>query len=118
MAQKVSVALVDDLDGGEAESTVEFGLDGVQYAIDLSAENATDLRNAFAGYVAQARRTGGRKRRGSTAKASAKTVPSAGNTADRKRNQAIREWAREQGMEVSERGRIPAEIVEAYDSAQ
>ena len=117
MAQKVSVALVDDLDGGEAESTVEFGLDGVQYAIDLSTDNAAVLRDALAGYVAQARRTGGRKRRGGSARANSNATASSGHTADRKRNQAIRVWAREQGMDVSDRGRIPAEVVEAYDNA-
>lgn len=115
MAQKVSVALVDDVDGSEAESTVEFGVDGVQYAIDLSEENAAELRDALGSYVAKARRTGGRKRRVTQVKTTTKT--SAGDTADRKRNQAIREWAREQGREVSDRGRIPAEVVQAYDNA-
>lgn len=114
MAQKVSVQLVDDVDGSTAESTVEFGLDGVSYAIDLSAENAAELRDGLATYLATARRTGGRKQRGGKANKNA----SAPNTADRQRNQAIREWAREQGMQVSDRGRIPAEIAEAYDKAQ
>lgn len=116
MVQKVNVELVDDMDGSKAESTIEFGLDGVHYAIDLSTDNAAQLRDSFATYLAHAHRTGGRKRRGGKAQ-----VPSAAatsTTADRKRNQAIREWAREQGMEVSDRGRIPAEIVEAYDKAQ
>lgn len=114
MAQKVTVQLVDDVDGSVAESTVEFGLDGVSYTIDLSTENADKLRESLASYVASARRTGGRKRTGGKAgKASATPT-----TADRERNQAIREWAREQGMQVSERGRIPSEIVEAYDKAK
>ena len=115
MAQKVTVQLVDDVDGSEAESTVEFGLDGVNYTIDLSAENAANLRDALASYVASARRTGGRKRTGGKAGKGGGSAPS---TADRERNQAIREWARKQGMQVSERGRIPAEIVEAYDKAK
>lgn len=114
MAQKVTVQLVDDVDGSEAESTVEFSLDGVSYAIDLSADNAAELRDHLATYTANARRTGGRKRRGGKAR----TGKSAPNTTDRERNQAIREWAREQGMQVSDRGRIPAEIVEAYDKAK
>ncbi|MDR7303043.1 histone-like nucleoid-structuring protein Lsr2 [Haloactinomyces albus] len=126
MAQKVTVQLVDDVDGSEAESTVEFGLDGVNYAIDLSADNAAELRDALASYVASSRRTGGRKRSGGKAgkeakagKAAKSAKPtSAPNTADRERNQAIREWARQQGMQVSDRGRIPAEIVDAYDKAQ
>ncbi|QUH00484.1 Lsr2 family protein [Saccharopolyspora erythraea] len=114
MAQKVTVQLVDDVDGSEAESTVEFGLDGVSYSIDLSKENAAKLRDSLASYVASARRTGGRKRSGGKANKPA-SAPSA---ADRERNQAIREWAREQGMQVSDRGRIPSEVVEAYDNAQ
>ncbi|GAB3285566.1 histone-like nucleoid-structuring protein Lsr2 [Parasphingorhabdus pacifica] len=115
MAQKVTVQLVDDVDGSEAESTVEFSLDGVDYTIDLSEDNATKLRDALASYVSSARRTGGRKRPGGKANKSASAAPSA---ADRERNQAIREWAREQGMQVSDRGRIPSEIVEAYDKAK
>ncbi len=113
MAQKVSVQLVDDVDGSEAESTVEFSLDGVNYAIDLSAENAAELRESLASYTAHARRTGGRKRRGGKAR----TGKSAPNTADRERNQAIREWARKRGLKVSDRGRIPADIVEQYHKA-
>ncbi|GAA2810446.1 Lsr2 family protein [Saccharopolyspora taberi] len=114
MAQKVTVQLVDDVDGSEAESTVEFGLDGVNYSIDLSSANAAKLRDSLASYVANARRTGGRKRPGGKQNKPA-AAPSA---ADRERNQAIREWAREQGMQVSDRGRIPSEVVEAYDNAQ
>lgn len=120
MAQKVTVQLVDDVDGSEADSTVEFGLDGVNYAIDLSADNANELRDALASYVASSRRTGGRKRSGGKAGKAAKAgkTTSAPSTADRERNQAIREWARQQGMQVSDRGRIPAEIVDAYDKAK
>ena len=113
MAQKVTVQLVDDVDGSEAESTVEFGLDGVDYTIDLSAENAAKLRESLAAYVSSARRIGGRKRTGGKSGKSS----SAPTAADRARNQAIREWAREQGLKVSDRGRIPADVVEAYDNA-
>lgn len=113
MAQKVTVQLVDDVDGSVAESTVEFSLDGVDYTIDLSNDNAANLRDALASYVAGARRAGGRKRTGGKAG----KAPAAPSTADHERNQAIREWAREQGMQVSDRGRIPSEIVEAYDKA-
>lgn len=110
MAQKVTVTLVDDLDGSTAEETVEFGLDGASYTIDLSSDNAGRLREALEEYVDHARRAGGRKRAGR---------PAAGRTprpasADREQNQAIREWARKQGMTVSDRGRIPAEVLEAY----
>jgi nucleoid-associated protein Lsr2 len=113
MAQKVTVSLVDDLDGSEAEETVEFGLDGASYQIDLSEDNAERLRDALAEYVDHARRSGGRKR--------AATRPPAGRTprpatADREQNQAIRAWARKQGMKVSDRGRIPSEVIDAYNS--
>ena len=112
MAQKVTVQLVDDVDGSTADSTVEFALDGASYQIDLSEDNAAKLRDSLAPFVAHARKTGGRKKAGGKGKSN---TPS---TADRERNQAIREWAREQGMQVSDRGRIPAEIVETYDNAQ
>ncbi|MDQ3886774.1 MAG: Lsr2 family protein [Actinomycetota bacterium] len=108
MAQQTIVTLVDDLDGSQADQTVEFSLDGVSYEIDLSEPNASKLRDALAGFVSHARRTGGR-RRGS--------VRSAGGTrpgVDREQNAAIREWARKRGMKVSDRGRIPAEVLEAY----
>ncbi|HEY8372336.1 MAG TPA: Lsr2 family protein [Pseudonocardiaceae bacterium] len=112
MAQKVTVELIDDLDGSKADETVEFGLDGVEYQIDLSAENASKLREALAEFVAKARRasTGGGRRRGA-GRAGKTARPAA---ADREQNQAIREWARKRGMKVSDRGRIPADVLEAY----
>jgi len=102
MARKVTVQLVDDLDGGPADTTVAFGLDGGSYEIDLSARNAAALRDALAQYVGAARKVGrgGRGRPGS-----------AGDTAK------IREWAKSQGMAVSERGRVAADIREAYEKA-
>ncbi|KAA2262320.1 Lsr2 family protein [Solihabitans fulvus] len=111
MAQKVTVTLVDDLDGSQAVETVEFGLDGVAYQIDLSDDNAGKLRGALADFVANARRAGGRKRGAGRPVAGAKARPA---SADREQNQAIRDWARKQGMKVSDRGRIPAEVLEAY----
>lgn len=111
MAQKVQVILVDDLDGGTASETVSFALDGTAYEIDLSAKNAEKLRDAFAAYVGVARKAG---------RASARTARgSRGGTAaaDREQNQAIRAWAKKKGLNVSERGRIPAEIVEKYHAA-
>ncbi|HVW44691.1 MAG TPA: Lsr2 family protein [Amycolatopsis sp.] len=110
MAQKVLVSLVDDLDGSEAEETVEFGLDGINYQIDLSSDNAEELRDALAQYVEHARRAGGRKRAG---RPSAKPAASSASV-DREQNQAIRAWARKNGFQVSDRGRIPSEVVEAY----
>ena len=107
MAQKVTVALVDDLDGQTADETVAFGLDGKQYEIDLSSKNAERLRSALSEFIAAARRNNGRRRVRSSSTASRQAV-------DREQNQAIREWARKQGMKVSERGRIPSDVVEAY----
>lgn len=111
MAKQVLVSLVDDLDGSEAEESVEFGLDGVSYEIDLSADNAEELRDALAQYVEHARRSGGRKRSATRAAAKATARPA---TVDREQNQAIRAWARKIGYNVSDRGRIPSEVVEAY----
>lgn len=111
MAQKVTVTLVDDLDGSRAEETVEFGLDGASYMIDLSGNNAGRLRQALEDYVGHARRAGGRKR--SALPRVAGRAPRTAS-ADREQNQAIRDWARKQGMEVSDRGRIPAEVLDAY----
>jgi len=113
VAQKVMVTLVDDLDGSEAEETVEFGLDGAFYEIDLSEDNAERLRDALAEYVEHARRAGGRKR--AAARAGVGRPPRTAS-ADREQNQAIREWARKQGMNVSDRGRIPKEVTDAYNA--
>ncbi|QIZ35580.1 Lsr2 family protein [Saccharopolyspora sp. ASAGF58] len=117
MAQKVTVTLVDDLDGGQADETVEFGLDGVAYQIDLSVDNAGELRDALANYVTNARRAGGRKKPGPRPGAAAVRSASGSTSADREQNQAIREWARKRGLKVSDRGRIPADIVEQYHQA-
>jgi nucleoid-associated protein Lsr2 len=110
MAQKTVVLLEDDLDHGKADETVTFSLDGVAYEIDLSAKNASKLRDTLATYVAAARRTGGRATRGR------------GRQAARGGGQAstsdIRAWAREQGLDVSERGRIPASIIEQYEKSR
>lgn len=114
MAQKVTVTLVDDLDGGTAEETVEFGIDGVSYEIDLSADNAVSLRDALAGFVAHARKAGGGRRRGGGQQRRSSGSSSGRAAVDREQNQAIREWARKNGMNVSDRGRIPAEVLEAY----
>jgi len=107
MAQKVTVSLVDDLSGSQADETVSFGLDGKSYEIDLSSKNADKLRGALADYVAAARRPGGGRK---AAAASAARRPAV----DREQNQAIREWARSKGMKVNDRGRIPTEVVDAY----
>ncbi|WP_224387805.1 Lsr2 family protein [Pseudonocardia sp. ICBG1293] len=111
MAQIKEVRLVDDLTGDAADETIEFGLDGRNYEIDLSDGNARKLRDVLADYVAAARRAGGAaRRRSSGSSGAAARRPSV----DREQNQAIREWARNRGMKVSDRGRIPAEVLEAY----
>jgi hypothetical protein len=106
VAQQVIVQFVDDLDGSVASGTVEFALDGNDYAIDLSEENAAKLREALALFVGAARRSGGRRR---TAQSGQRPA------ANRERIAAVRAWARENGHEVAERGRIPAAVLEAYE---
>jgi hypothetical protein len=111
MAQRVNVVLVDDLDGGDAAETVSFALDGVDYEIDLSEQHAGELRNALSLYIGHGRRTGGRRRR-SSAGGATKSSGSGGPSASE-----IRAWARENGWEVPERGRVAAEVREAYAAA-
>ncbi|GAB2690724.1 histone-like nucleoid-structuring protein Lsr2 [Thalassiella azotivora] len=113
MAQKVQVILVDDVDGGDAEETVSFALDGVSYEIDLNADNAAKLRDDLATWVGHARKVGGRSgRRSSRARSS-----SASASANGASTTEVREWARANGYEVSDRGRISAEIQQAYAAA-
>jgi hypothetical protein len=116
MAQKILVSMVDDLDGGAATQTVPFGLDGVEYEIDLSDENANDLRDALARFVSYARRVGGRKVRLAVGESAVERK--APTTAERERNREIRQWARDNGFAVAERGRLPAEVEKAYEEAQ
>ncbi|WP_026424218.1 histone-like nucleoid-structuring protein Lsr2 [Actinokineospora inagensis] len=113
MAQKTIVQLYDDLDGsaGEDIRSVEFGLDGVNYEIDLSEANAERLRADLAEYIAASRRTGGRIRR-----AAAAGKP-AGEGRSKEQTKAIRDWARRNGHDISERGRIPSAVVEAFELA-
>jgi hypothetical protein len=113
MAKQVITLLTDDLDGGEADRTVEFGLDGVNYTIDLSEKNAGKLRKALDPYLNAATRVG---RSGGEGRGARRTASVGTGRASRDQNQAIREWATKNGYEVSERGRIPSSIVEAYHS--
>lgn len=108
MAQRVQVILEDDLDGTAADETVRFGLDGVDYEIDLSAGNARSLRGALAQWVGHARKVS----RGRSA--SPATRKSAGGVSPTE----IREWARANGYDVNERGRVPLHIKEAFEAAQ
>jgi hypothetical protein len=111
MAQRVNVVLVDDIDGSDASETVTFGLDGVQYEIDLSDGHADELRQAMALYVGHGRRAGGRKRSATNVRASSSSRAGGPSAAE------IRAWARENGWDVPERGRVSAEVREAYTAA-
>ncbi|MGY6658558.1 histone-like nucleoid-structuring protein Lsr2 [Amycolatopsis sp. TRM77291] len=116
MAQKVSVQIIDDIDGGEATQTVPFALDGVTYEIDLSDDNAGALREELERFIDASRRVGGRKVKVATGQS---TVASGTATpTDRERNQQVRAWASANGYAIAERGRIPKEIYEAFDSAE
>jgi hypothetical protein len=104
MAQRVQVILEDDFDGGTAEETVTFALDGAEYEMDLSSDNASRLRDALAPWVAHARKTGGRRKRGSKPPADSSTSE-------------IRAWAQANGHDVSSRGRVSSEVRAAYEKA-
>ena len=106
MATRISVALEDDLDGGPAEETLRFGLGGSEYEIDLSKKNASRFRRQIAPYIEHARKAGRGQRRRPVR-----------TTSTRERSGDIRAWAKDQGIPVSERGRIPASVVEQYDAA-
>ncbi|PZS26472.1 MAG: hypothetical protein DLM59_18225 [Pseudonocardiales bacterium] len=113
MAQQVKVILVDDIEGGAADVTLSFALDGAGYEIDLSSANADRFRDAIAPYVAAARKSGRASSRSNGARAGRR-----GSSGERRGRAAdIRAWARTKGIDVSERGRIPARVVEQYDAA-
>jgi hypothetical protein len=113
VARREVVVLEDDLEGGTADETVKFALDGVQYEIDLTAKNAARLRESFSDFIAHGRRVG----RGGVVvggRAAARARGSA--AADREQNKAIRSWAKRKGRNISDRGRIPQEIVDEYNA--
>jgi hypothetical protein len=107
MAQKVHIVLEDDLDGSDATQTVSFGLDGTSYEIDLNDQNASALRDALATYVGHARKVSGTRR----GRRAATSSSGNGHTA-----KEIRDWARSNGHQVPERGRIPASVREAFEA--
>jgi len=108
MAQKTVVTLIDDISGGEAGETLVFGLDGRSFEIDLNDANAKKLRKALEKYIAAGRKTGGRtSSRGRGAAATSSGTDTA----------AIRAWAKENGHDVNDRGRVPANVREAYEKA-
>jgi hypothetical protein len=112
MAQKVLYEMVDDIDGETATQTVPFSLDGASYEIDLSDDNAANLRSQLERFIAAGTRTGGRKVR----LAIGQSGPPAGG--DREKSRQIREWARVHGYAVSKRGRIAGEVSAAFEQAQ
>jgi hypothetical protein len=107
MAQRTQVLFIDDLDGGEAAGTVRFGLDGTEYEIDLSAAHSEELRQALGRYIGHARRTGGTARSATRSRRTSAAVDTA----------KVREWAKGKGIEVKDRGRVPADILEQYNAA-
>ncbi len=111
MARKVQVHLLDDIDGGRADETVKFALDGTNYEIDLSTRHAEKLRKSLDKFVQAARRVG----RGPVAP-SGRPRSGSGARSDRVQNQAIRDWAKRRGIELNERGRIPRSIIEQYEA--
>ena len=109
MAQKIQTLFIDDLDGSAAEGTVRFGLDSTEYEIDLNEEHAKELREALARFVGAARRANGAGRRPAR---TGRRAPAGGlNTTE------VREWAKAQGIEVKDRGRVPAELVVKFKAA-
>jgi len=108
MAQKIQTLFIDDIDGGEAEGTVRFALDGTEYEIDLNARHSEELRSALGQYVTHARKVGTTRK--GTARGSRRT-----STID---TVAVRTWAREQGIGIKERGRVPAGVLEQYRAAK
>ncbi|MCA5893063.1 Lsr2 family protein [Isoptericola sp. NEAU-Y5] len=109
MVQKQQIVLIDDIDGSDADETVTFALDGVTYEIDVTSAHAAELRDAFATWIGHGRKT------------SRSTGPSRSTgrrtTADRAQLAKIREWARENGHKVSDRGRIPSSVLAAFEAA-
>jgi hypothetical protein len=108
MAQKIQTLFIDDIDGGDAEGTVRFALDGTEYEIDLNSKHSDDLRSALGQYIEHARKVGGTARRG-TARGGRR--PTTVDTV------AVRAWARENDFDIKDRGRVPADLVAKYQAA-
>ena len=108
MAQQIQTLFIDDIDGGPAEGTVRFGLDGTDYEIDLSAAHNEELHKVLSGYVTHARKSAGTARRGPRGRRPAGVLDT----------RKVREWAKGQGIDIKERGRVPAKVVEKYKAAR
>lgn len=108
LARRIHVQLIDDLSGEDAQETIRFSIDGADYEIDLSADNASELRGALERYIAK-----GRRLRGPTGRRSGGAV-----SISREETRRIREWAMKNGYNPSPRGRISQAIKQAYDAAK
>src|SRR5277367_2175827 len=107
MAQQIQTLFIDDIDGGAADGTVRFGLDGADYEIDLSGEHSNELRKALEKYIEHSRKFGGTARRSPRGHRGAPAVDTA----------KIREWAKGNGYDIKDRGRVPADLVAKYQAA-
>ncbi len=112
MAQKVIREFVDDIDGSPAERTFSFAVDGVSYEIDLSTQNIAEFKSAIGGFIESARKV-----KGSSGRRTRSAAPGGGGGQSREQTRAVREWARQHGHNINERGRIPATIQQAFDQA-
>jgi hypothetical protein len=109
VAQKVQTLFIDDIDGGEAEGTVRFALDGAEYEIDLSAQHSDELHKALTNYITHARKVAGAQRQ-----RAARGRRSAASSLDTAK---VREWAKQNGLDIKDRGRVPADVVEKYQAS-
>jgi hypothetical protein len=107
MAQKIQTLFIDDIDGGAAEGTVRFALDGTEYEIDLNSKHSDELRDALRKYIEHARKVGGAARRAGARGGRTSAVDTV----------AVRAWARENGYDIKDRGRVPADLVAKYQAA-
>jgi len=104
VGQKITVEMTDDIDGSRADTTVRFAVDGTAYEIDLSKKNAAKIRRDFGRDIEHARKATGSRRPGRPRR-------------NRHHSPAVREWAKQHGIQVSERGRIPASVASRYEKA-
>jgi hypothetical protein len=107
MAQQIQTLYIDDIDGGEAAGTVRFGLDGAEYEIDLSTKHTDELHTALAKYIGHARKAGGTSKPAPRGRRAASTIDTT----------AVRNWARGQGYDIKDRGRVPSDLVAKYQAA-
>ncbi|MBV8996745.1 MAG: Lsr2 family protein [Pseudonocardiales bacterium] len=112
MAEKVIREFVDDIDGSPAERTFSFTVDGVSYEIDLSTQNIAEFKSAIGGFIESARKV-----KGGSSRSRNRSDGSGGARQSREQIRAVREWARQHGHNISDRGRIPASIQQAFDQA-